>query len=867
MIHIAHISDIHFGGNFNKATWNSVVNTVIDFDPHLIAVSGDLVDDPSPEHLLAAKGALDELLQRTRDRSNERWNGKGRNAELVVVPGNHDVFESGISIGLPRLNWFDRVFQGGETKAAELALKNKLGVTCLGFDPVCLGMPARTRPQDAGWIRRKWTRAKALLAGRIIAPWNKPRDFARLLPRPTQTPMVRIPASTPVLLALLDSTQSNGRDVATGAVDNDVLIGLRSELAAATRPYVARIAIVHHHVLPIAFASGAERTTGEPMMVLRNAGAVLRVLADHKFDLILHGHWHKAQFARIDFGGDDSDSYPMGVASAGSAAMTTPDNTSFNSINLIRMMQTGQIEVKSVFYGAGESPTPNGKEGTHYHLYVEPLMAAKRRAYVRARERHPIACEEREQAFEITENGDLWITHRVKGLHIRGDIPSYPRRPLITQIPPYGHFVRSTLAVDDASARAGAEIEEAPDYPRRRPDDERHFLYFWLKLPGGGLTRGGEPVDYSFSHGCANCMKMSRWEAIQRADGGVAQEVYPAGFDNEWVGARVALPARKLILSVKFPASLVGVQPYVECRRPPDYPRYEIDEWGDAKLDLPKADTDGDEQDKRMWPDTIVENEAKRYLCYDAPSQTWLLEIDRPFVGYQYALRWKLPGEIENREIADNTREWQRALLNLGRRIDAGQTTTNDREAIKQFDLLCRTLEIELCWRSPDEKWTVALFVHDSKRLALRPVFSRRSGPAQEELPRGLEIPYGDGVSGAAFQQRRIIAWSRGAVISDARGSAPSLITPVHYPPTKDGPVETLNVLALPVYHTGSEDARRPPPWATIGVVTVDSSSYASTIKDMDDGQRRVLRALTQAQVDEIVRAAVRGRAPAAPET
>jgi 3',5'-cyclic AMP phosphodiesterase CpdA len=100
MIHIAHISDIHFGGNFSEATWTSVASAVIDFDPHLIVVSGDLVDDPSPRHLLAAKGALYDLLRRTRERSEKISQGNGRNAELIVVPGNHDVFLTGITLGI-----------------------------------------------------------------------------------------------------------------------------------------------------------------------------------------------------------------------------------------------------------------------------------------------------------------------------------------------------------------------------------------------------------------------------------------------------------------------------------------------------------------------------------------------------------------------------------------------------------------------------------------------------------------------------------------------------------------------------------------------------------------------------------------------
>jgi 3',5'-cyclic AMP phosphodiesterase CpdA len=118
MINIAHLSDIHFGSRFSEATWKSVADCVVAFDPDLIIVSGDLVDDPSPSLLLAAKCALRDLLQRVQS-------NKARpdlTAELVVIPGNHDVYESGVAVGLPRLPWFERIFHCEDTSQAEAAL-------------------------------------------------------------------------------------------------------------------------------------------------------------------------------------------------------------------------------------------------------------------------------------------------------------------------------------------------------------------------------------------------------------------------------------------------------------------------------------------------------------------------------------------------------------------------------------------------------------------------------------------------------------------------------------------------------------------------------------------------------------------------
>src|SRR4029079_13625630 len=107
----------------------------------------------------------------------------------------------------------------------------------------------------------------ALMEGRTIAPWKKAGDFAALLGVPAKQPTVIAPASAKVLLALLDSNPlQGGYEAATGLVDNDQLIGLKAELdkkkvvheqgAASDKKdadekngiYVARIAVVHHHV-------------------------------------------------------------------------------------------------------------------------------------------------------------------------------------------------------------------------------------------------------------------------------------------------------------------------------------------------------------------------------------------------------------------------------------------------------------------------------------------------------------------------------------------------------------------------------------------------------------------------------------------
>ena len=227
-------------------------------------------------------------------------------------------------------------------------------------------------------------------------------------------------------------------------------------------------------------------------------------------------------------------------------------------------------------FGAEQGPNPQGEVGRHQRSYQEDMSAVKRRAYVRSRERHKMECELREQHCEITENGDLWLTHRVSGLSVSGST-QYARRPFSVSIPVHGHFVPETLRLDAELQRAGFELADASD---RSGSGHGKQLHYWVNLPSYGLTPGGKAISYGIIHGCANCMTMSRWEANEKA----RLAANASSFKDEFVGARVTFPTRKLRLTAKFPESLVGVQPYVQCRRMPQYPSYDIDECGDAVM-------------------------------------------------------------------------------------------------------------------------------------------------------------------------------------------------------------------------------------------------------------------------------------------
>jgi hypothetical protein len=137
------------------------------------------------------------------------------------------------------------------------------------------------------------------------------------------------------------------------------------------------------------------------------------------------------------------------------------------------------------------------------------------------------------------------------------------------------------------------------------------------------------------------------------------------------------------------------------------------------------------------------------------------------------------------------------------------------------------------------------VFAYDSSRVALRPCLTYRSW-SKSLLPSNFEVPLGSGISGAAFQQRRMVPWGK----SWARDS---LVKPVPHPQGDAAEnVELNGVVSVPFYHPNVQDDRRPPPWATIGVVSFGSASEGARIATLSkttteaEEQRRELRSAVQ---------------------
>jgi predicted phosphodiesterase len=803
---IAHLSDLHFGGAFDIVAWNAVKTAVTNFDPDLLIVSGDLVDDPRRDHMLAARHELQQLATRA-------------GAELYVVPGNHDVFKlSGVDVKGDRSGLYYEIFDGAEGQPASGAAAAPL--LSEGF----------ARP--AGHWATLWDRLKVWGSFGIHAG---PQPAA---PAPSRdgivASMLREPADACVLLALMDSNAGDQPiRMATGSVSIDDLTSLDAELCTLTArlrttgvAHLARIAVIHHHVLPIAYTAGG-LIGAEPFMVLHNAGDVLGILAKHQFDLVLHGHKHRAQFARVDLWPDSPEGYPIAVAAAGSAAWQSANEPTRNSFNLITIQDNGRLDVESLHYGAGNAPNREGN-GEAVKKYSESMESTKRRAFVRARQRYPIYCAQRIYRFEISELGDFTLHHETVGLRALRSSAAYRQRPHTIGIPPHGR-VALDLELDRASLDAGYAVGPLPE-----DGSDKHRM---VVLPWD--LEGEREARYTVSHTCANSIMMTRWEAEERARALEKKSGKPraADWDQEGVGCYVGHPLGELHFRLRLPPSLSDVRPYIRCDRRRGFPNFAISEAGNAEVTSPAAfDIDGDME--------AAEGQSPYYKPADG---MWHLIVHRPVVGYRYRLRWQTPGLRPAEPIPGQTLQWRDLLLKMA---DRAQPTEADIAAKAVFDLLADEFEKSLAFDGPDEYRSVELFVYDAGQLALRPVMRRSSRPDEPDW-RQFSIPLGDGIAGAAFLRRSIVPWAE-------QDDSNSFIKPVPNPVLQD---DLKTILAIPIYHPEEEEKSRPSPWGTIGVLSFGSSSPASQIPPLrnhplstaDKEMLQILRGLAQSHVHEII--------------
>ena len=695
---IAHLSDIHFGSTFDSSLWKYLKAVLKRVNPKMIAVTGDVVDHGGLFMLLLARNELDDLAKET-------------NASLRVIPGNHDVGLWGNIGGWPISTHFGIAFAGIPT-----GTPNRLGLQA-----VLRCLPPFTRYRSWPWVRRLPFRIAATLLLFVLratlwlfAPGvgHLPIIVARSAGDPDCDP-------DEPFLAYINS--NDAKFLATGNVDVTRLGDLQAHVAQMSQrmasALVPRIALMHHHALPIPYSNVREGLTSfEPFLVLRNAGTLLKELTRNDFDIVLHGHKHYSSFMRLGYTNRQDVEGELAVIAAGSAGVTFAE-AGRNSINVIEMHSNGYMLHVPVYYGGGQSISSVATLLTRAKP-IHPIPMLKRRAFRRAFEVQGRECALLERDVLIDRWGTAEVVQRVEGFAV-GGTTSVDRRTINFRVK-LGRIHPDACVLDDDSVRQGFGLDGKGETPTKR-------MNCIIDL-NRAITSASKPINYGIKHRSINTFLVGTWEAglLKRGE--------------DWVSLLVRFPTRRLRLTVKIPDGVTDLRPRVSVRPRTGYPDLKLDTYGDL-------DQTGDED----YDVDAAMTEHEKDKLSEAEPGTWVLDVGYPIVGFQYRIEWKLRLK---RDDWDGRRAGEAAELRCSL-LRAWQTSpTSATMAHIESTLLGMHKYLKICYGSklrPDETMRLALFIFDEQQRVLRRIAEVSDAPTQSLLP--FEIPMGEGVAYRAFSR------------------------------------------------------------------------------------------------------------------
>ena len=779
-VRILHISDLHFGEHFDPALWEHVGDVLEGSEkPDVIVVTGDLVDSPSFFMLGIARR---ELLRR-----RDHW-GTGASCELVVIPGNHDVGILG-NIALPPWNKkFGIVF--GESP-----------------HPIFDKLPSFERYRS--WKRYK--RWPIRFGWAMAFAWLKLTRQLRTPDRPG--PLIREVAGRRVWLACLNS---NGEmRLASGRVPHASLLAAHGELLGLRLPgpdrllrnLVPRIALVHHHVIPIPYAGAIEGPTEfEPFLVLRNAGTLLRELCAWDFDMVLHGHKHALNFARLTFDSADDARSQLAVLAAGSAT-ARQTGAGQNSFNLIKAYPNGCISFRSVRYGQELSGEIDGAWQGGFRRLL-PFEELKRRVHARALGGLQMGSDVYECTYDIDEDGSANVAVKVRGLRGADDERLRSRHQGFAV--GFGAVDASSIRLDEESLSAGHQIEGLVEgVPPTR-------VTFDVVL-GNPRMASDEGSSYGGRCRFLNSFAMTPWEC----------EAMRQPSQRDWVSTVVRVPTRALRLSVSLPKTLHDPQPEVVVERFHEYPLLHVDTDGELELEHPTQE---------CWqrdPD-LTELETANLRCIGS---RLVLDVDYPMVGHRYQIRWG----IRSKSVEATTERTRLAMQLRRSLIEMGAGGDGDRSAVARLaremlgkvllQILRPMLRSEYAFQ---ESLGVSLFVFDDQKKHLTLVVN--AGEPQDEPGLIRTSPLNAGVAGAAFKSRRVKIYVCPECARQTRGGVY-----IYFPPDLPEAVRPkfTALMAIPVHladilplasESETEGESGVPPEEMIGVFSISSTALDSKL-------------------------------------
>jgi hypothetical protein len=543
-----------------------------------------------------------------------------------------------------------------------------------------------------------------------------------------------------------------------------------------------RLALVHHHALPISSAehlrpeSWGERRAGRKlvgspdMMLLRNAGHFLDRLLDEGFHLVLHGHLHAAHSSQYQTPGQGGR--VVEVIAAG--ATGRPSSVQRCEFNLIRL-GGGVVEARACqMDGQGQVTSDLLPTATY------DTIRGLRPAVIHAVEPPRVRCEKITCFMDVRfPSGDIEIHEEFAGLSTDD---------------PEGLETLKYMAVSiDLPEMSEASIEaHAPDHPSRVSGDVS------FSSPGHGeAARADFSLTFHRRLGAEPLTVVCR----RRLWGGYFSSKQALRFFDpdarptpDRLLQKVHWPCGQFLIRVRFSAAVwLGglLKPVIKDHANEIAPREEAESAHVMMtVNLPKD--------------------------LSAPAEA-LVGVHRPRLGFRYGFEW---GTLDRDPLSEKD---EADLRKLRRRLLSPPAAEADaiRAERQQFLLAVQSAAAGVLFdgdtgRSPRSPLTSALYGFDGRHLL--PCVQRKGEVSFSD------VRWGRDVLGLAFRRHQHVSYSRRW--RQQKGSR------AHAPPLKGVPQEVQYVFAYPLF--ASDKLLWP-----IGVVALASLDPGSELQTVVEDPRQ----------------------------
>lgn len=657
---ILHISDLHFGGSFNEDSWTDLINHARTLSPNLVIVTGDLVDNPTRWSLARAANALNRVEE-------------DLSCKVIVVPGNHDTR----LWGLFPIRWING-----------LILMNLI----LFLTLYLLGLWAQFSPTI--WL------IAALIFAAIFASKSLFLDFNNRFKKfILQAPGVYTGFGLEIF-AFDSATKSvfgaRGRIPKKQFVDAQGRSLMISEGVEETKrdtllPY--RIAILHHHPLPIPYDD-----TTEFLMVADNAGAFLSEASKLGIRLVLHGHKHRSHFSRVTINAGEEKEHELAVLAVGTLSRSGKSDPPEHHFYFLQLDSFNNMEVTRYVAKKGGAFE---KKGTSP---IEPSNLAERRLHEAAVRSKGVKCDSNVLTAELTPDGDMNYRHEFLGFRVERENISVSGLPTNTDVEV------GTGHIDDFSA---GELEAGTQEQIRMVDEIKELTHRKGKVTfGRNITSQDPALNFYSGYVALNAFAMS----VQQH-----KEMYSEPFPIEHLSLEMQpIPTEIFDFVVKFPQG------------------FKIS--GEPKLLIEK-------NGKR---DPASEQKFKRKVKYYPHLNIITARIPYPRLDLTYILQWTLideppPSGNPSASLVGTVEALAQKLL---------QVTPADVE-YQKLSILLKTIEekvrkdFELDGQDPLE---VSLMAYDKDDRVLKIVAANSD---LDDNTRAFKLKYGDGIAGRAYKMNK----------------------------------------------------------------------------------------------------------------